>query len=586
VARNLPFERIEALLDALAAHGRTAFAERPNLDSYDLFDLAFELLLRRVGVAPLDPLRLWGWVRPFGEKGYSRGRREKLADWIRANDEVRRAIQRHVLLDVGGNGTVRQRLWHVLDALPGGDPTPDDLVVLLEALPVADPRWRDLVELTRHQGADGQSVRKAARRHIANRPDMLAWLEGLPKRPPPEWEHRQQKRELKERADRAVRWREHRADFGKHRGRMRRGDYGAIVSPAEVYVGWASEAEKNVPPHRKIAEWIGEDLQDEAFAGFEAFLTREPVKPSASEIATSYANSRRWDAGSIIVAALAERERTGKGFEDLAEERIIAGALEIELGLLREEPFVRLADALESELRRRGEYETFVRLMIEPQLRRRNDHPTGLYSLMREEKNALLARNLAAEWLAKFPRMAGPAEEELINRLLCDGEFETLRVVSARRLRSRALDDRRRRNWQAIALITDFTRASARFSNLPAQQKDWLWTLRARIGGDRHNPRQIEPMPALFAWIVNRFRSLWPNVGHPSGATSGNRNAWDASDFLRSLIFEIAADTSDEAIAQLRTLRSFSDGYDESIRSAIAEQAAKRADGWPRASLD
>jgi hypothetical protein len=578
VARDLPTERIDALLDALAGHAQAAFGERPNLDSYDLFDLAFELLLRRVDVAPLDPLRFWEWAHPFGEEGYSRDRRERLADWIRANHHVRRAIQRHVLLDAGGNETVRERVWRILDALPGGNTTPDDLVVLLESLPLGDARWRDLVELTPHRDDEGQAVREAARRHVANRPDMLAWLDELAERPAPEWERRQEKHELRRRAELAIRWHEHRADYHKHRDRMRRGDYGAIISPAQVYVGWVREGDKDTPPHRRIAEWLGEDLQAEAFAGFDAFLAEEPVKPSATEIATSYANSRRWDAGSIIVAALAERQRTARGFTDLSDERVTAGALEIELGLLREEPFAELANVLEGDLRSRGAYETFVRLMIEPALRSRSDHPTGLYSFAREEKNAPLARTLAAEWLAKFPRMAGPAEEELIDRLLRDEEFDTLGVISARRLRSRALDDRRRRNWQAIALITDFERASARFADLPAQQKDWLWTLRARIGGDRDHARKIDPEPALFTWIVHRFRSLWPNVDHPSGVTSGNKNAWDASDFLSHLIYEIAADTSDRAIAQLGTLRSVSDGYDDIIRTAIAEQAAKRAD--------
>jgi hypothetical protein len=577
-ARDLPSERIDDLLDALAVNALATFGERPNMDSYDVFDLAYELLLRRVDGAPLDPLRFWEWVRPFGEDGYSRDRRKKLTDWIRANHIVRRAIQRHVLLDVQGDETVRQRVWRILDALPGGNPTPDDLVALLEALPLGDTRWRELVEFTNHRGDDGRAVREAARRHVVSRPDMLVWLDELAERPTPAWERRQEKHKLKRRAERAMRWREHRADYSKHRDRMRRGDYGAIISPAQVYVGWVREGDKEIPRHRRIAEWLGEDLQVEAFAGFDAFLFQEPVRPSATEIATSYANSRRWDAGAIIVAALAERERTGQGFRKLSDERIMAGALEIELGLLREEPFSGLADVLQSELRRRRVYETFIRLMIEPALRRRSDHPTGLYSFMREERNEPLASRLAAEWLTKFPRLGGNAEEQLIDRLLREGEFDILRLIAGRRLRRRTLDDRRRRHWQAVALITDFKRMSERLASLPAQDRDWLWTLRERIGGDRGSARQIDPEPALFTWIVHHFRALWPNVEHPSGATSGSKNAWDASDFLWQLIYEVAADTGDVAIARLRTLRSVSDGYDKGIRAAIAEQSAKRAD--------
>jgi hypothetical protein len=527
----------------------------------------------------IEPLRLWGWLRSFGGDRRSVGSEvNEIGEWVKAHDDVRRAIQRHVVLEANDGGEVRMRVWQVLDDLPGGYPTPSDLAALLDALPAGDPRWRDLVELTRHDGDEGKEVRAAAQRHVANRPDMLAWLEGLPNRPPPAWEEQRAKRELKQRAERELRWNEHRADYGGHRDEMRAGEFGAIVSPALVYVGWAREGDKETPAHERIAEWLGDDLQAEAFAGFEAFLHRTAPEPTAEQIAESHANSRRWNASAIIVAALAERLRTGRGFSDISDERLTAGSLEIELGLLRDEPFDALKAALHSELRRRGVYEDYIRLMLEPALHLRRAHPTGLYAFMRESDDAELATRLAAEWLAAMPDMAAEAEEEMIDRLLQAGQLATLKGLADQRLSSGRLDERRVANWRAVALITDFDRRAPEFAELPAKDRDWLWTLRARIGGGREYRKKLELSPQLWAWIVRQFRPLWPVVSRPSGVSSGNTNPWDASDYLGGLINNLGGVVTDDAISELATLRDAGDDYDDTVRRVIAEQAKGRAE--------
>lgn len=577
---EVPVKRLDAVIDALSARATAHPHDADDLDFWDLNSLYFELIDRRLKCgSAIEPMRLWAWLHSFARDRYSRSNDiEQIAEWVRAHDDVRRAIQRHVVLDAPDGGEVRMRAWRVLDELPGGHPTPADLVALLDALPQGDPRWRDLVELTRHDGNNGKEVRAAAERHVANRPDMLTWLEGLPRRPPPEWEERRAKRELKERAARELRWKEHRADYSKHRDEMRAGEFRAIVSPAQAYVGWVREGDKHTPEHERIAMWLGDDLQADAFAGFEEFLKRVPPEPTAKQIADSHAESRRWNASAIIVAALAERLRTRRGFADLSDERLSAGLLEIELGLLHDEPFKTLKAELSSELRDRGAYEEYVRLLLEPALRERRAHPLGLYAFMRERADSELATRLAAEWLTTMPEMAAEAEEELIDRLLQAGQFATLKGLADRHLSNSSLDERRKANWQAVALITDFKNRAPEFDTLPAQNPEWLWTLRDRIGGGREHRRRVDLNPELWAWVVRLFRPLWPMAEHPSGVSMGNTNPWDASDYLVGLIFDLGGDVRDIAIAELASLRDAGDGYDDLVRRAIAEQAKARAE--------
>lgn len=65
---------------------------------------------------------------------------------------------------------------------PGFGPTDDDVLLLFDRLDLNERegnRWSDLIRLVRHSGVDGQAVRERAKAFVANRPDMLAWIDRL-----------------------------------------------------------------------------------------------------------------------------------------------------------------------------------------------------------------------------------------------------------------------------------------------------------------------------------------------------------------------------------------------------------------------
>ena len=83
-------------------------------------------------------------------------------------------------------------------------------------------------------------------------------------------------------------------------------------------------------------------VAEAAHQGFEAFLLRRPVRPSATQIAVSIANNRRWDASDVIVAALAERVRTrAEPFADRSSERLMAGMSSSEIQAFKITPGCR-----------------------------------------------------------------------------------------------------------------------------------------------------------------------------------------------------------------------------------------------------
>ena len=110
---------------------------------------------------------------------------------IREDEQLRRAGQRLVLLDEPGSKTVWQRAFRLMRRSSGFAPTPDDVIALLQGLDPTDPddeKWRDLLRLTSHSATEGAAVREAAKRLVADRPDMLAWIDKLAEPQVSEWE--------------------------------------------------------------------------------------------------------------------------------------------------------------------------------------------------------------------------------------------------------------------------------------------------------------------------------------------------------------------------------------------------------------
>lgn len=577
VEKRLPDAMLDEVLDALAAATPPPVDEETDRLGSALPDLALGLVVRRLALGPADPGRVWCWMAPLGTGGHARNRTDRLSEALAADDGLRRALQRIALIDEPGDQNVWQRAWRLSERSPGLALDDGDVVALLDILPEGDDRWRDLVRQVRHSGTEGLEVRAAAQR-FATGPGDAGWLDGLANPPRPDWAVEQDRRVEKRDAERREAWERHREEFGAHAEEMRQGEYGYVVNPAKAYLKLFQDMGDTASDGpARVLEWLGPDLAAAALQGFEAFLTADPPVPTAEQIAESHAEGRRWEAAYIVVAALAERLRTGRGFDDLPDERLAAGAIELTQTSIDDHAGVEgLEEALDGALRKRGGREAALRTMIEPQLAKRQSHVQGLYQLMRGEGDAPLATRLAADWLARFPDMAGEAEAEMIDRLVASVDTATLRaLLEARRPTLDGLSDERRRNWLATGLIADFPtyRDEVERRGIEPQM---LWHLRARAG-DRSRREARSPLGAeLLGWAVAAFRTPHPSMERPRSVTMGDTNPWDATEYIAVLINRLGDDPVPAAAEELAKLLAMpDDGYTEQIRAAAASQRRK-----------
>ncbi|WP_232849470.1 hypothetical protein [Pseudomonas capsici] len=493
---------------------------------------------------------------------------------------MRQSVQRLVLLELGNDYNPYQQAWQLSQRSTGFMLSDADVVSLLYCLDPSnseDERWRDVVQLIRHDGNAGAEVRAAARLFASLRPDLLAWIDKLAEQTIPDWQVEQAERERERYEKQVAAHIVHRNHFASCTEQMRAGDYGSIISPAQAYLGLFNDIGKDVPAHERVGQWLGGDIGELAHLGFEAFMMLDPPEPTAQQIAMSNAKGRSYSAGYIIVAALAERLRNGTGFDDLSDERLMAGLFELRCTPIEKHAgIIGLQDALKAAIQARGIWEEAMRLYHEPQLQERREHVDGLYALMRDKAHVSIGIKLAAEWLERFLDLPIDPELELVDRLIRSKRFEELR--RALLLRSTLADEERRRNWDAVGFIVDFPGTVARLGANPIEP-ELLWHIRHRISDRTSENTSILLNVPQSEWIIDKFRLLWPMVERPSGVSSGDSNPWDASNFIVYLIRRLGNDSSEEAIGALLRLRGTpDDSYSESVKIVIAEQKRIRVE--------
>ncbi len=576
--RRFPAQRAEGVLEELLnlarASGRSWSSDR------EMTRLAYRLVASCLELGNVDPERLWSWLSPFrhqlvaGEDAAA-----AILHHLKTHPNVRRAIQRHVLLAATDENTMWEQFWGLGDASPGLYPSSEDVVHLLAAMHPpnpADARWRVLMRAVDLRGEGGTAVREAARPFVADDPEAQSWLDTLADPPVPQWQIESEARASREAAERSAEWNEHRRHFLPQLKSMREGAFESLFNPAQAYLCMILDMGDDVPAHERIAQWLGSHIADAAQAGFEAFLVAETGTPPAREISKVHAEGKHLNAGYVLIAAAAERFRHGRGYDDLPDDRLLACLFAARLQLVEDHAGLDgLTASIEHAVRARGLWPAAMRTLYAPLLASGRTHLDGLHELMASEQDAALASELAGEWLATYAMLPEPVEALLTDHLLHDvGGRSILQTRTRERVTSD--DSAREQRWDALGLLVDFERARARL-DAGGIEPEVFWALRDRTYSSFRDEKKAGLDAAQCAWVIAAFRGAWPNAGYPVGGFVGDREPWNASEYLTALIQGLGNDIDPAAANALQALRDApTDSYSALISEVATEQARKR----------
>ena len=370
-----------------------------------------------------------------------------------------------------------------------------------------------------------------------------------------------------------------RRELAKSHDDLCAGELCAIVLPAKVYFGRFRDLPAELPPDKRLAEWVGPALRDDVLVGFEAVLHRIDL-PTAAEIADGFARGTLYNYSFAIMAGLYERARSGKGLADLSAPLKQTALLLVydDYGWHIEAERETLRAALEAEVIPTPNARlAFARLWIEPALATGKEHVPGLYKLAHEPAWQSTGAELGVGWLTAFSNVPKFVEAQLVDCLTHGGALDALCDVARARATTVFRDFDHLLSWLAIDVLVRFDVVRHDLGGIGDDHPEFIWFLRDRLQFERRGG-MLPVTIAAAEWIITEFHKQWPHAVL-EGSGSGNTNAYDATDFLRSLISRIADDTSVEATEAMGRLVAVpKESYADLIRHMSAEQRQKCAE--------
>lgn len=376
-----------------------------------------------------------------------------------------------------------------------------------------------------------------------------------------------------------------RQDFDRDSEQIRNGLHvGWLLHIMRFYFARYDELDREGSPRVRVAAWFGEERIDAALEGLAATLSRDDL-PAFAYVVSAIAEQRHSDWWYVLVAGLDERMAAGQGLSNLSDD-FLKAMLVFDVACPVYEPrdgveHVMVHPWRKELIEQRPELVREAYLAVaRAHLANGHEFADGLHELLTEPAFEASRADVVLEFLRDYPNASPLRLDEMLSAA---GKLPVLHdplVSLARTAMASNLGDRQRDLWLATAYVLD----SAAFENdvrqRAAAHPAFIFDLRDKSGfADRGQPTQALSV-TMLEFMTRLAGSLFPEASHPPRGWSGDTNAWDAADWVRSLITMISASSSQAATDALERLRDDSQltSYRPHVLHALANQRQRRRD--------
>lgn len=567
----LLIERIDAtlaqdVLDVISAKVSAKIGDRDWHPGRRLTSSVLRLLSSAIDGPQIQPARFWTWVSQFeGQRGYPEEALQHINSYLEKNDLFRRNVQRIVIYDTSVDGGPWMAIVHELPrVLPGLIITIADAIFFLDEIAQNEfldthqvALWGDLVRATRRpQTEDDELLKTTISLGTKRHAELADEYEQITRPPLRDYQAENLQRQRTDEKNRRALFREHRKRFATQIVEIESGkDIGALASLANAYLNRYTDLDHVADPVSRLKEWVGERIANSALKGFISVLERDDL-PDLRGIWSIRDENKHWTVEPILLAGISEIVRTGGSLTNIS-----ASVVDAILGIWWDMPDFHgeklgrdIETALENavfqdELRA----ENFVRVVIETQLETKKPHIDGLYRLVTDSRFISFAPRLAIEWLQSYPEAPYEAQLKLLQFLLHrnDNYQDIVQVILHRLYNLHILDHPCQLLWKATAFCVA-PDALGHEEGFPSRET--IWTIKSLILPDRTEGESLRLPPERYEAIIEAFALLWPSVGYPDGAWSGDQNPWDASEFVTCCINALGSDPTSAGTEALERL--------------------------------
>jgi hypothetical protein len=602
---SLPLGELPIILDTIQTPAPDADAERRNVwEVASLFDRALLRILQATDV--VDPVRLLAWLRKRRafEHGYSGRNQAELRAALIAHPERLQGVLSHFLDGFVPDDNRWLTLMRFREAV-FLEITPNQLIEgMLTAMAsetVGSPRELFFYEAAfslSYQEADGQVHFERLYSLADTRADLVDVRTRSVSAPlPQEYLQRTAGRrtaraEEPEDPDRL------RRDFERDAAAIASGaNLSGLIWAARVYLGIFDDVDRSITPDARFVPMLGDALASMALDGLVAALGRADV-PSLNDVIELALQRRHHTSWHAYLAGISEYFRRTSSLQGLSDELLRAMlAFDLTNPVLQEDnsritslehPWKQAVLRERLELARQA-YEGVARA----KLALGEQHPDGMRELLTNEAFGALREGIVLGLLGDFPNAnVRPLHELLMAGLGIPSTHAALLILADRVLSGTITVDQPQRDlWLVIAWLLSPEDHRLELENTAQHRPDIVFDLRDFSGYSRN-----EAAPGYTAsitqieFLIHLSGSLYTPAAYPSGGWGGDRNPWDAAEYIRGLVSALSANVAQAATDALSRLASETNlaAYRPEIQHALANQRARRREAeydrpdWPR----
>jgi hypothetical protein len=602
---RLPLADLPAILDAIQLPISNVNTERRNVREVAAF---FHRALLQVLEAPdpIDPARLLAWLlkRRAAADAYFVSNADELKRALRAYPARLEGILEHFLARFVPDNSewltlsrFRQSVFFEIE--------PDQIIAGMLTTMAAEPAgsarelfFYEAALALSYQATNSQEAFARVYEFANNRVDLIALRtprvsSNLPEGHPERMERGTARSSAEKTNDRD----RLRRDFARDAAAIASGEQlNGLVWAAGVYLGIFPDVDHAAPSADRFVPILGDLHATMALDGLVAALSRTdaPTLQDVIDLAVERQYRGQWH---VYIAGLSEHFRRTSSLEGIPDE-LLRAMLAFDLtqpvaqddghaittvqhpwkrALLRDRPKL-VCQAYEAVARAK--------------LAHGEQHPDGTRELLTQEELEAFRQDALLGFLRDFPNANTFALRELLMAALSMPSTHTPLFALANHNLSGAtqIDQPQRDLWLVIAWLLSPDPFGATLQRAAQRCPEIVFELRDLTGYSRDSAAGAAPSLGQIEFLISLVGSVYLPTGYPTGVYGGDRNAWDAVEYLRALLNVLSANGAKAATDAFSRLASdpILAPYRLEISHALAKQRARRREveydrpDWPR----
>lgn len=314
-------------------------------------------------------------------------------------------------------------------------------------------------------------------------------------------------------------------------------------------------------PVDTLIEKFGEDILPDILEGFQSILSRNDV-PTPQDIMNSNGTYYTW--WEAILAAINECYEKDKNLSMIEPDVLKTGyALSYFFPVFRIEKggaksHITLDWVKYYRLKHSADYRKLLIELIEQEIKFKNKR----FGFTNTLKTSALAQKWNSEealkLIEKYPNADEKTLKDLLSIILNNNEYSQSLLELAERIINKKgyLKKEQRAIWLAVGFLLSPNAFSNKIIKYCKNRPFVVWTMRDLISD--YLKDSIQTGKSLTEFQLESFITccgiLFENTEHPNGGWSGERNKWDASEFINRLITQLSALSSKEATFALERI--------------------------------